>query len=98
MRDQAEQMKGLRMTRVHREDLAAQPLRLGRTAAALMIQRRAAPLSDSPGRGACRAAVLPKADSGAPLLSVHQGLIAQPAVTYPSSRENSERLQRRECQ
>jgi hypothetical protein len=38
-------------------------------------------------RATRRATLLPQPGSGPPLLSVHRGLIAQPASTYPSSRE-----------
>ena len=43
MLDQAEQMKGLRMAAVDRQDLAAHPLRIGGASAALMRERRAEP-------------------------------------------------------
>ena len=87
MLDQAEQMKGLRMTGVDGQDLAAHPLRLRQASAALMGERRAEPPGDRRRRAACRATLLPQPGFDAPLLSVHRGLIAQPASTYPSSRE-----------
>ena len=87
MLDQTEQMKGLRMTGLHRQDLAAHPLRVGDASAALMRERRAEPSGDPRRRAVCRATLLPQPGFDAPLLSVHRGLIAQPAITYPSSRE-----------
>jgi hypothetical protein len=80
-------MKGLRVTGSDRQDLTAHPLRLSRASSALMRERRAEPSGDRRRRAACRATLLPQPGFDAPLLSVHLGLIAQPAGTYLSSRE-----------
>jgi hypothetical protein len=50
-----------------------------------MCERRAEPSGDRRRRAACRATLLPQPGFDAPLLSVHLGLIAQAAGTYPSS-------------
>ena len=86
--DETEQMKGGRMTGIDGQDLTAHPLCLRRASPALMRERRPEPLGER--RAACRATLLPKPGFDAPLLSVHRGLIAQPAGTYPSSREIAE--------
>jgi hypothetical protein len=44
-------------------------------------------LGDPRRRAPRRANLLPQPGFDAPLLSVHRGLIAQPAGTYPSSEE-----------
>jgi hypothetical protein len=87
--DQAEQMKGLGMIGVDHEDLTANPLRLGGASRTLMAEGCVEPLGDRP---RCpRRAIRSPPGLGAPLLSVHLVLIAQPAATYPPARENCQR-------
>jgi hypothetical protein len=74
MLDQTEQVKGLRMTGVDRQDLAVHPFRIGSASIALMRDRRGEP-SGNPGRWAfCRGTLLPQPSFDAPLLSVHRGV------------------------
>jgi hypothetical protein len=92
MLDQTEQVKSLRMTRVDEQDLTAHPLCFRSASAALMRKRRAEPTGDPRRRAVCRATLLTCPGFDAPLLSVHWGLIAQPAGTYPPWREIAEGL------
>ncbi len=53
--EQPEQMEGLRVTGVHRQDLMANPLCFSHSASALISQRAAEPAGDRRRRIACRA-------------------------------------------
>jgi hypothetical protein len=83
MLDQTEQMKGLRITGVNGQDLAAHPLRIGRASPALMRERRPEPSGDRRRRADWRTTLLAPPGLGAPLLSVHQTLIPQQDDAYP---------------
>ena len=89
MLNQAEQMKGLGMTGVDRQDVTANPLRIGRASRVLMGERRVEPPGDRRRWAARHATVIARSGSGAPpLSSVHRHLIAQPTDTYPPMRDN----------
>ena len=53
--EQPEQMEGLRVTGVHRQDLTANPFRFGHSARALIGERAAEPAGDRRRRVASRA-------------------------------------------
>ncbi len=86
MLDQAEQMEGLRMSGVDRQDLPADALRLRRAAGALMGECGAERSGDRRRRAAGGSSLVARTGVRAPLLSVHRHLIAQPGDTYPRMR------------
>src|SRR5215472_6003078 len=82
MLDQPEQMQRLCVTRINCQNVAAEPFRVGGPPS-LMIGERGIEPRGGRRRRACLTKLCADPGTGAALLSVHLGLIAQPGDTYP---------------